>query len=97
LIVGEFEWDDEKNATNFAKHGIRFEEAATIWTGPVVTGQDEAHESEVREVSFGLIGGITCVCVVHTQRNEKTRIINARKATKRERKEFDAYFRRARR
>jgi uncharacterized DUF497 family protein len=54
--MGGFEWDDEKNATNFAKHGIRFEEAATIWTGPVVTGKDEAHEPEVREVSFGLIG-----------------------------------------
>ena len=61
-LMRGFEWDDEKNATNFAKHGIRFEEAATIRTGPVVTGQDEADESEVREGSFGLIGGTTCVC-----------------------------------
>jgi uncharacterized protein len=41
-----FEWDDEKNAADFAKHGIRFEEVVTIWDGPVVTGHDEMHHSE---------------------------------------------------
>ncbi len=76
--MGGFEWDDEKNATNFAKHWIRFEEAATIWAGPVVTGQDEAHESEVREVSFGLIGGTTCVCVSYTLRGMKRHASSAR-------------------
>jgi uncharacterized DUF497 family protein len=90
-----FEWDDGKNATNRAKHGISFEEAATIWEGPVVTGQDERHHSEVREISFGLVG-LTVVCVVHTERNGKTRIISARKATRSERKEFDAYLQRTR-
>lgn len=92
-----FEWEDAKNATNLSKHGIRFEEAATIWDGPVVTGQDETHHSEVREISFGLIGGTTVVCVIHTQRNGKTRIISARKATRSERREFDAYLKKARR
>ena len=91
-----FEWDDAKNAANLAKHGISFEEAVTIWDGPVVTGQDELHQSEVREISFGLIGGTTVVCVVHTERNEKTRIISARKATRNERRLFDAYLKKAR-
>jgi uncharacterized DUF497 family protein len=91
-----FEWDDAKNAANLAKHGISFEEAATIWEGPVVTGPDETHDLEVREKSFGLIGGIAVVCVVHTERNDKIRIISARKATKKERREFDAYLKKAR-
>lgn len=91
-----FEWDDAKNALNLSKHGISFEEAVTIWEGQVITGQDETHHSEVREISFGLIGGSTVVCVVHTERNGNTRIISARKATRRERREFDDYLKRAR-
>ncbi|MGE0116464.1 MAG: BrnT family toxin [Dongiaceae bacterium] len=92
----EFEWDNAKNTMNRSKHGISFEEAATIWDGPIVTGQDEAHHSEVREISFGLIGGTTVACVVHTERNGKIRIISARKATNGERREFDAYLKKAR-
>lgn len=92
----DFEWDPAKNAANLAKHGISFEEAVTIWEGPVVTGHDEAHHSEIREISFGLLGGVTVVCVVHTERNGKTRVISARKATPRERREFDAYLKRTR-
>ncbi len=94
--MSDFEWDDAKNATNLAKHGISFDEAATIWDGPVVTGPDETHHSEVREISFGLIGGVSVVCVVHTDRNGKRRIISARKATRSERREFDARLKKAR-
>lgn len=90
-----FEWDDEKNATNLSKHGISFEEASTIWNGPVLTGHDVKHHSEVREISFGLIGGMTVVCVVHTERNGRIRIISARKATKSERREFDVRLKKA--
>ncbi len=95
--MDEFEWDPAKNAANLAKHGISFEEASTIWEGPVVSGPDPTHHSEEREISFGLIGGTTVVCVVHTERHGKTRIISARKATRNERKAFDAYLQRARR
>jgi uncharacterized DUF497 family protein len=91
-----FEWDDAKKAANLAKHGISFEEAMTIWDGSVVTGQDEMQHSEVREISFGLIGGTTPICVIHTERNGKMRIISARKATRNERRDFDAYLEKAR-
>ncbi len=91
-----FEWDDAKNAANLAKHGISFEEASTIWEGPVVTGPDEAHDLEVREKSFGLIGGMAVVCVIHTERDGTIRIISARKATRNERRDFDAYLEKAR-
>jgi uncharacterized DUF497 family protein len=90
-----FEWDEAKNAANRAKHGISFEEAVTIWEGPVVTNIDEQHHSELREISFGLLGGTTVVCVVHTDRDERKRIISARKAKRQERKDFDAYLRQA--
>ena len=91
----KFEWDEDKNAGNLAKHGIAFEEAATIFEGPVFTLADEDSFEEVRERSYGLINGIALVCVIHTDRGEATRIISARKATKTERELFNAYLRKA--
>ena len=49
----------------------------------------------MRERSYGLINGITVVCVIHTDRDEVTRIISARKATKNERDLFNAYLKEA--
>lgn len=92
----KFEWDDDKNASNLAKHGICFEEAATIFEGPVFTLADENSPEELRERSYGLINGITVICVIHTDRGEATRIISTRKATKIERELFNAYLRKAR-
>jgi uncharacterized DUF497 family protein len=94
--MSRFEWDAEKNESNLRKHGISFEEAVTMFDGPVVTREDESHHSEVREISFGLIGGVIVACVVHTERDGKTRIISARKATRNERRYLDDYLKKAR-
>ena len=93
--MSRFEWDEDKNLANRRKHGISFEEAATIFEGPVLSLEDEGHQSEVRERSYGLIGGVVVACVVHTDREGVTRIISARKATPNERKHFDAYLKKA--
>jgi uncharacterized DUF497 family protein len=66
--MSRFEWDEEKNLVNQRKHRISFEEAATIFDGPVLSLEDQGHQSEVREQSYGLIGGVVVVCVVHTDR-----------------------------
>ena len=89
-----FEWDAAKNAANTRKHGLSFEEAASIFDGPVLTGPDDSTD-EAREKSFGLVGGVVVACVIHTERNGKIRIISARKATTNERKLFDAYLKKA--
>ncbi|MBR0726504.1 BrnT family toxin [Bradyrhizobium manausense] len=89
-----FEWDPEKNIANQRKHGLSFAEAAQIFEGPVLTGPDDS-TSETREKSFGLLGGLVVVCVIHTERNGKIRIISARKATASERKHFDVYLKKA--
>lgn len=85
---GAFEWDPAKDAANWAKHGISFEEAATIFEGPILSYEDDELDGEVRERSYGLLGGTVVVCVIHTDRGGTTRIISARKATPRERKAF---------
>jgi uncharacterized DUF497 family protein len=92
--MSRFEWDEAKNLANRRKHGISFEEASAIFEGPVLSHEDE-HHSEVRERSYGLLGASVVVCVIHTDRNGSTRIISARKATKHERKLFDAYLKKA--
>ena len=93
--MSRFEWDEEKNLANQRKHGISFEEAVTIFEGPVLSLEDQGHRSEVRERSYGLLGGVVVVCVVHTDRDGTTRIISARKATGNERKLFDAHLKKA--
>jgi len=92
-----FEWDPEKNASNLRKHGLSFEEAASIFQGPVLTGPDDGGSEfgEIREKSFGLLGGLVVICVIHTDRKGLIRIISARKATSSERKYFDAYLKKA--
>ena len=93
--MNRFEWDEDKNLTNQRKHGISFQEASAIFDGPVLSLEDEGHHSEIRERSYGLIGGTVVACVVHTDREGVTRIISARKATRNERKLFDDYLRKA--
>jgi uncharacterized DUF497 family protein len=59
----------------------------------VLSLQDEDPDGEVRERSYGLLRGVVVVCIVHTLRGEKIRIISARKATRQERTLFDANYR----
>jgi len=89
----QFEWDEDKNASNRKKHGISFEEAALIFDGIVLTNEQfHVESSEYRELSFGLLGAALVLAVIHTDRNGKARIISARKATKSERKFFYDYI-----
>ena len=90
-----YEWDEDKNAANFKKHGLRFEEAILIFEGPILSrGQYDAKSGEYREVSFGLISSVVVLAVVHTDRQGRTRIISGRKATRRERGLFYDYLER---
>ena len=93
--MSRFEWDEDKSRANRRKHGISFEEAATIFDGPVLSLEDDSAPSEVRERSYGLIGGAVVACVIHTDRDDTIRIISARKATPNERTLFNAYLKRA--
>jgi uncharacterized DUF497 family protein len=91
--MAQFEWDPEKNRQNLAKHGISFEEAASVFDGDHLSIEDEGPYDEVREKTYGLIRGVLILCVVHTDRDDVIRIISARRATKSERNLFNAYFR----
>jgi hypothetical protein len=87
-----FEWDEDKAASNATKHGVTFEEASTIFGDPLaVIFDDEEHSlDELREIIIGHSASERLLLVSFTERGEDAvRIISARKATKRERKDYE--------
>ena len=91
-----FDWDNNKNQSNIAKHGISFEEAIAIFDDPNVLNYEDTrfNYGETRFVSIGQIILVTqektvIIVVIHTQRNQTIRLISARKANERERKRYE--------
>lgn len=87
----EFEWDDEKAISNLKKHGVSFEEGATIFNDPLIASisdPDHSNEEE-RYVSVGISVQGRLLVVVHTEREERIRLIGCRKATGTERKAYE--------
>jgi uncharacterized protein len=86
-----FEWNAAKAAANLAKHGVSFEEAATVFGDPLsVTIFDPAHsQAEERFIILGCSHLDKLLVVVHTERGDNIRIISARHASRRERKCYE--------
>ena len=88
-----FEWDDSKNQSNFRKHGIWFEEAKTVWAdGSSIEFLDPEHsEQEDRFIRVGHSTGGRILLVVFCERDSGNtiRFISARKATSKERKQYE--------
>ena len=87
----QFEWDPGKAAENLAKHGVSFEEAATVFRDTLsATGADPDHSvGEERFVIFGMSTGGRLLVVAHTEHGDIIRIISARLATSGERKIYE--------
>lgn len=86
----KFEWDPAKNAENIKNHGIRFEDAQKIFDGLIVSEiDDRKNYDETREISLGLLDAIVVLLVVHTDREGITRLISARKASRKERGRYE--------
>jgi uncharacterized DUF497 family protein len=95
-IQVEFEWDERKNRSNIAKHGISFETAKLVFDDPyLVSFPERIVDGELRWHSIGSTGGIVILTVAHTIQeasgNEMVRIISARKASRTERREYGDY------
>ncbi len=86
-----FEWDPEKAAKNLIIHGVSFDEAAIAFQDPLsLKIYDPLHsDEEDRFVLIGNSGRNRLLVIVHTERGNKIRIINARKATKNEREQYE--------
>jgi uncharacterized protein len=90
-----FEWDADKNRANFAKHGVRFEDAVRVFEGPAMTRVDDRFAyGEERCVVLGCSPSGSILMIVYTIRGRKKRIISARRASRKERQVYSDYIRR---
>jgi len=83
-----FEWDRRKASANRRKHGVSFEEAATVFGDPLsITIPDpDRSAGEERFITMGLSGSGTVPVVAHLEVDDTIRIISARTATRPERR-----------
>ena len=86
-----YEGDPKKAKSNFRRHGVSFEEAATVFLDPLaITFPDPDHsDEEDREITIGLTTKHRIVFISHSPRGGRTRIIGARRATRKERKQYE--------
>jgi uncharacterized DUF497 family protein len=83
----KYEWDEAKNRSNLAKHGLDFADAEQVLGGSCVTFVDSRFDyGEKRLTTLGLLAG-RLVVIAHAPRGgDATRIISMRKANQREQK-----------
>lgn len=85
-----FEWDAEKRRRNFQKHRVEFADAVTAFDDDhAITVPDEESAGEARFVTLAADAEGRVLVVVYTWRGETLRLISARKATMRERKQYE--------
>ena len=84
-------WDPKKAATNLRKHGVSFEEAATIFGDRLALTLDDPDHSldELRFVTFGQSSRRRLLIVAHTLPPPAARIISARSANNAERRIYE--------
>jgi hypothetical protein len=86
-----FEWDPRKAKVNRAKHKVSFEEAVTVFGDPLGRITDDPRHSEIekRYVLLGQSARRRLIAVMFTERGQLIRLISAREAARRERREYE--------
>ena len=86
-----FVWDEEKERRNVAKHKISFAEAITVFDDAlfVIAADDDHSLVEKRFIILGESSRGRLLVVGYAERGKDTRIVNARKATPKERKNYE--------
>jgi uncharacterized protein len=87
----KFEWDRRKATSNLSKHGVSFEEALTVFGDSLARIFDDEDHSieEQREIIIGHSDKERLLVVCFAAQGESVRIFSARKATKRERRDYE--------
>jgi uncharacterized protein len=87
----DFQWNKNKAEINLKKHGVSFQEAATVFGDKLaLTFNDPDHSiDEHRLLTFGVTRTGKCVVVSHTELDTTIRIISARLMTSQEKKIYE--------
>jgi uncharacterized DUF497 family protein len=82
-------WDGRKAGLNVRKHGVTFEEAATVFSDPLaLIIEDEHHPENARIIGESVASRILLVVFVERAR-DVLRLISARRATRHERRRYE--------
>ncbi len=87
----DFEWDEEKARSNIERHDISFAEAATVFVDPLSVSVSDAYHSfdEDRFIIVGESEQGRLLVVTYMERGDSIRIISARKANRREKRDYE--------
>ena len=85
-----FEWDTQKAETNRRKHGVDFADAVSVLEDPSALTLEDEREAEERFVTMGMDSLGRVLVVVYTWREDRVRLISARRATRAERRQYEA-------
>ena len=89
----KYTWDENKNERNFRKHGVWFEEACTVFSDKnalEIYDDQNSSVTEQRYIVLGLSSSPRLLIVVYCERDlDQIRLISARKATKKESKDYE--------
>jgi uncharacterized protein len=96
-VYVRFDWDENKNRSNYRKHKVRFETAIEVFEDPnAVMEQDREVDGEERWQTIGKIGEVVLLIVAHTVddgdrdgNEEVVRVISARRANRLERRKYE--------
>ena len=84
-------FDPAKAASNLKKHGVSFADAEGVLSDPLaITIEDPYAAGERRYIAIGLGGAGELLVAVYAERNDDYRLISARPATKKERKQYES-------
>jgi uncharacterized protein len=89
----QFEWDDQKANSNLKKHSVSFEQAKIVFYDPIAyIFEDKWHSvDEPREIIIGHDQNNRLLLVCFTERANVIRIISARTATNKERRDYEQH------
>jgi hypothetical protein len=85
----DYTWDPRKAEANRGKHDVDFADAATVFSDEMALNMPDDNPDEDRYVIVGLDALGRLLAVVYTWRGESIRIISARRATARERRDYE--------
>jgi len=90
--VPQFEWDPGKDRSNRKKHRVSFEEAKTVFfdEGALIAADPDhsAEEDRFLIIGFSIRLRVLLVCYCEREEGDVIRIFSARKATRKERKQY---------
>lgn len=90
MMKMEFEWHDAKAAANWRDHGVSFELAKTVFSDPFAIERvdDRKDYGEERFVIVGMAQGHILLFVAYTEREQRIRLISARRVTQHEQEDY---------